>query len=201
MRARRGGTGVFPPYAPARRFPAAAAGFDGRAACHILPMTVSHRPVVKRTARAVLLDGDEMLLIKRTKPGREPYWITPGGGVEPADASVVAALHREVDEELGARVTGVVPVFVDTVPEGERGVKVQHFFACRLTSMDLTRRHGPEVDEPRGEYEAVRIPFSREGVDSVDVVPPSLRAYLRMNIEGVLAVLADDFLTGGSPGG
>jgi 8-oxo-dGTP pyrophosphatase MutT (NUDIX family) len=162
-------------------------------------MTVSHRPVVKRTARAVLLDGDEMLLIKRTKPGHEPYWITPGGGVEPGDASVVAALHREVDEELGARVTGVVPVFVDTVPEGpaspggEPGVKVQHFFACRLTSMDLTRRHGPEVDEPRGEYETVRIPFTREGVDSVEVVPPSLRAYLRTNIEGVLAVLADDF--------
>ncbi|GAA2135900.1 NUDIX hydrolase [Streptomyces synnematoformans] len=162
-------------------------------------MTVSHRRVVKRTARAILLDGDEMLLIKRTKPGREPYWITPGGGVEPGDPSVVAALHREVDEELGARVTGAVPVFVDTVPEGpegpggERGVKVQHFFACRLTSMDLTRRHGPEVEAPCGEYETVRIPFTREGVDSVEVVPPSLRAYLRTNIEGVLAVLADDF--------
>src|SRR6476620_1878881 len=59
------------------------------------------RPVVKRTALAILLDADELLLIKRTKPDEPPYWITPGGGVEPEDATVVDALHREVDEELG----------------------------------------------------------------------------------------------------
>lgn len=160
------------------------------------------RPVVKRTARAVLLDEDgpgapSLVLIKRTKPGREPYWITPGGGVEPdVDATVVEGLHRELDEELGAKVTDVVPAFVDTVPhttdEGEVGVKVQHFFVCRLASMDLSRRHGPEVDEPCGRYEFVRVPFTREGVASVEVVPPALRAYLDKNIEGVLALLAPD---------
>ncbi|WP_269855429.1 NUDIX domain-containing protein [Streptomyces sp. RPT161] len=154
------------------------------------------RPVVKRTARAILLDGDHLLLIKRTKPGEPPYWITPGGGVEPEDATVVDALHREVDEELGAKVTDVVPAFVDTVEhvreDGVRGVKVQHFFVCRLASMDLSRRHGPEVDEPCGTYEVVRVPFTREGVVSVDVVPPSLRGYLDANIEGVRALLAND---------
>lgn len=154
------------------------------------------RPVVKRTARAILLDGEDMLLIKRTKPGQEPYWITPGGGVEPADKSVVAALHREVDEELGGTVTDVVPAFVDTVDhpteQAPDGVKVQHFFVCRLESMDLSRRHGPEVDEPCGEYDFVRLPFTREGLASVEVVPPSLRAYLTANIEGVRALLADD---------
>jgi 8-oxo-dGTP pyrophosphatase MutT (NUDIX family) len=175
-------------------------------------MTADARPVVKRTARAILLDDDEMILIKRTKPGREPYWITPGGGVEPGDATVVDALHRELDEELGAKVTDVVPAFVDTVPydpaedaEGgtaavapeaadaaENAVKVQFFFVCRLTSMDLSRRHGPEVEEPRGEYEAVRIPFTRAGIASVEVVPPSLRAYLDANIEGVRALLAPE---------
>jgi 8-oxo-dGTP pyrophosphatase MutT (NUDIX family) len=164
------------------------------------------RPVVKRTARALLLDWSgvgtgtgppELVLIKRTKPGRAPYWITPGGGVEPdVDGSVVEALHREVDEELGAKVTDVVPAFVDTVPhttdEGRTGVKVQHFFACRLASMDLSLRHGPEVDEPCGEYEFVRVPFTREGVASVDVVPPALSTYLDKNIEGVLALFAPD---------
>ncbi|MBI0297111.1 NUDIX hydrolase [Streptomyces sp. PRKS01-29] len=167
---------------------------------------MTERPVVKRTARAILLDGDtapRMILIKRTKPGQAPYWITPGGGMEPEDATVVEALYREVDEELGAKVTDVVPAFVDTVPhpdegaeggggEGVTGVKVQHFFVCRLASMDLARRHGPEVDEPCGEYEVVSVPFTREGIASVEVVPPSLRAYLDANIEGVLALLADD---------
>ena len=170
------------------------------------------RPVVKRTARAILLDSGPtdgaatadraaeppcLILIKRTKPGLEPYWITPGGGVEPGvDSTVVDALHREVDEELGGKVTDVVPAFVDTVPHtttsGEVGVKVQHFFVCRLASMDLSRRHGPEVEEPCGEYEIVRIPFTREGITSVEVVPPALRDYLEANIEGVRALLAPD---------
>ncbi|MBA0052862.1 NUDIX hydrolase [Streptomyces sp. AJS327] len=194
------------------------------------------RPVVKRTARAILLDGDpgearppRMILIKRTKPGREPYWITPGGGVEPGvDRTVIEALHREVDEELGAKITDVVPAFVDTVEHhedppgpggrspgdqspGDRddrpgaaggehappggsapGVKVQHFFVCRLASMDPSLRHGPEVEEPCGEYEIVSVPFTRAGVASVEVVPPSLRRYLDANIEGVLALLAPD---------
>lgn len=200
------------------------------------------RPVVKRTARAILLDdgpscgatgrtfdspdspdspgspdspdspgarcgpgAPDLILIKRTKPGCEPYWITPGGGVEPGvDQTVVEALHREVDEELGAKVTDVVPAFVDTVPHDERapdlpygtgaadGVKVQHFFVCRLASMDPGQRHGPEVEEPCGEYEIVRIPFTPAGLASVEVVPPSLRAYLAANIEGVRALLAAD---------
>ncbi|TDU05296.1 NUDIX domain-containing protein [Streptomyces sp. 846.5] len=169
------------------------------------------RPVVKRTARAILLDGDlqnpELVLIKRTKPGRPPYWVTPGGGVEPTDPTVVDALHRELSEEIGGKAGNVVPAFVDTVsialhdavPGTSAGdgvpkdaVKVQHFFACRVESIDLSQRHGPEVDEPNGEYEVVRLPFTREGVTSVNVVPPSLRAYLAANIEGITALLADD---------
>ncbi|MGV9287924.1 NUDIX domain-containing protein [Streptomyces sp. NPDC003719] len=158
-------------------------------------MTV--RPVVKRTARAVLLDGGDLILIKRTKPGVDPYWVTPGGGVEPEDTTVVDALHREVYEELGAKVTDVVPCFVDTVEHigedgGATGVKVQHFFVCRLESMDPALRHGPEVDEPAGEYEIVRVPFTRVGIASVHLVPLSLRHYLDGNIEGVRAMHAPD---------
>ncbi|MEU0392460.1 NUDIX hydrolase [Streptomyces sp. NPDC006208] len=157
---------------------------------------MTERPVVKRTARAILLDGDDLILIKRTKPGVDPYWLTPGGGVEPEDATVVDALHREVDEELGAKITDVVPCFVDTVEHiadgGVTGVKVQHFFVCRLESMDPALRHGPEVDEPAGEYEIVRVPFSRVGIAAVHLVPLSLRHYLDGNIEGVRAMHAPD---------
>ncbi|MDF9814342.1 NUDIX hydrolase [Streptomyces sp. SPB162] len=154
------------------------------------------RPVVKRTARAILFDGDCMVLIKRTKPGLAPYWITPGGGVEDDDPSVVDALHREVDEELGAKITDVVPAFVDSVEHiaenGAHGVKVQYFFACRLASMDPALRHGPEMDDPCGTYDVVRVPFTRVGLASVEVVPLTLRHYLDANIEGVLGLIGPD---------
>ncbi|WP_329456913.1 NUDIX hydrolase [Streptomyces sp. NBC_01497] len=159
---------------------------------------MTESPVVKRTARAILLDGDDLILIKRTRPGVPPYWVTPGGGVEESDATVVDALHREVDEELGAKITDVVPCFVDTVEHAAEGaadisgVKVQHFFVCRLESMDPSLRHGPEVDAPRGEYEIVRVPFSRVGIAAVHLVPLSLRHYLDGNIEGVRAMHAPD---------
>ncbi|MEU1538497.1 MULTISPECIES: NUDIX domain-containing protein [Streptomycetaceae] len=160
------------------------------------PTAPATRPVVKRTARAILLDGDSLVLIKRTKPGLNPYWVTPGGGVEAEDATIVEALHRELDEELGAKVTDVVPAFVDTVEhigeDGSHGVKVQHFFVCRLASMDPSRRHGPEVDEPSGTYDVVRVPFSRVGLASVEIVPLTLRHYLDGNIEGVLGLLSAD---------
>ncbi|RKN11329.1 NUDIX domain-containing protein [Streptomyces radicis] len=159
------------------------------------------QPVVKRTARAILLDGYDLIVIKRTKPGRPPYWITPGGGVEPEDATVLDALHREVSEELGAEITDVVPAFVDTVPHVPEpgdgcppGLKVQHFFVCRLLSMDPSLRHGPEVEAPCGTYEIVRLPFTPEGLDSVDLVPLSLRSYLTRNIPGIHTLLARDLV-------
>ncbi len=161
------------------------------------PPDQAARPVIKRTARAILLDDDDQLiLIKRVKPGIPPYWVTPGGGVEPYDGSVADALHREVDEELGATVRGAVPAFVDTMDhtgaDGARGVKVQHFFVCRLESMDLSLRHGPEIETPNGTYDVVRVPFTPEGVTSVRLTPPSLRDYLAANIEGVRALLSPD---------
>ncbi|WP_329134088.1 NUDIX hydrolase [Streptomyces sp. NBC_01476] len=160
------------------------------------PAGATTRPVVKRTARAIIIDGDRLVLIKRTKPGIAPYWLTPGGGVEADDANILAALHREIDEELGGKITDAVPAFVDTTEhladDGSHGVKVQYFFVCRLASMDLAQRHGPEIDQPYGDYEVVRVPFSRMGLAMVDIVPLTLRHYLDANIEGVLGLLGSD---------
>ncbi|MFB9430622.1 NUDIX hydrolase [Streptoalloteichus tenebrarius] len=61
-------------------------------------------PVVRRSARALLVDDDGWLvLVERTKPGQAPYWTTPGGGVEVGE-SAAQALMRELLEELGASV-------------------------------------------------------------------------------------------------
>ncbi len=63
--------------------------------------------VGRQAARAILIDDDgRLVLIKRTKPDQAPSWTAPGGGVDPTDESVEAALHRELTEELGGAASG-----------------------------------------------------------------------------------------------
>lgn len=73
------------------------------------------RVATRRAVRAILLDdADRIVLLRRTRPDCPVYWVAPGGTVEPTDASLEAALQRELAEELGAR----RPVFP--------GIPVQH---------------------------------------------------------------------------
>ncbi len=145
--------------------------------------------IKKSSARAILLDGDDLVLIRRTRPGQEPYWVTVGGGVEPDDADVEAALHREISEELGGTATNTQLVYLitDTV---EGGVGVQHIFAARLGSMNLERRTGTEFDRPeRGGYEVVRVPFTAQAVQKISLMPPSLQEFITANIEAIHSVV------------
>ena len=54
--------------------------------------------------RVLLVDGDQRLLLFRdSDPGLEPvpvFWITPGGGVDPGESDLAAAV-REIAEETG----------------------------------------------------------------------------------------------------
>jgi 8-oxo-dGTP pyrophosphatase MutT (NUDIX family) len=53
-------------------------------------------------ARALLITpGNYLITIQRIRPGQEPYWVLPGGGVEPGD-DLETALTRELREELAA---------------------------------------------------------------------------------------------------
>jgi 8-oxo-dGTP pyrophosphatase MutT (NUDIX family) len=55
----------------------------------------------RNAVRAILLTPDERILLMRIRlPGLSPFWIAPGGGIEPAE-TVDQALRRELQEELG----------------------------------------------------------------------------------------------------
>jgi ADP-ribose pyrophosphatase YjhB (NUDIX family) len=140
--------------------------------------------VVQRSARAILIDADgRLLLIRRSKEGLEPYWTTPGGGVEADDQSIEDALIRELREELGAEVDQVQQVFLASSPAGPgEEVAVAHFFACRLRSLDPALRSGPEFSEPaRGGYDLDLVVIDAGGAIEVDLKPAALKAFIEAN--------------------
>lgn len=147
-------------------------------------MTVAVR---RRAARAILIDDlGRLVLIKRTKPGQAPYWTAPGGGVEDADASVEAALYRELAEELGARATDASQVFLISSPS-DGGVAVQHFFVTRLASLDESDRSGPEFSDPsRGGYDLDRVDLRGDDLASIDLKPTALKEFILANREALL---------------
>ncbi|WP_328844988.1 NUDIX hydrolase [Streptomyces sp. NBC_00258] len=145
--------------------------------------------VVRRSARAILLDGEELVLIKRTKPGREPYWVTVGGGVEADDDTIEAALHREVFEELGGTVDRAELVYLIT-DQLNGGIGVQHIFAARLVAMDLTARTGTEFSKPeRGDYEVVRVPFTCGTLRELNLMPSQLADFIASNTQAIASIL------------
>jgi 8-oxo-dGTP diphosphatase len=51
---------------------------------------------------AVVARGGRLLLVRHQKPDRDPYWVLPGGRLEPGE-TIPTCAAREVDEETGLR--------------------------------------------------------------------------------------------------
>ncbi|MFL1380576.1 NUDIX hydrolase [Nocardiopsis protaetiae] len=149
--------------------------------------------IVKQSARALLFDEHRRLVfIKRTRPGREPYWVSVGGGLEPEDADTEAALRREVFEEVGGRIDRVRQILLvtDDLPGG---VGLQHIFVARLVSMDPGRRTGAEFTEPgRGTYEVVAVPATHDALAGIRLLPPRLAEFAQENLHGLIALVYRD---------
>ena len=159
----------------------------------VAPVTGQRQKVAvgRQAARAILIDDDSrLLLIRRTRPGQAPYWVTPGGGVEASDESVEAALHRELAEELGAEASGAARVFLSSSPS-DAGVDIAHFFVARLGKLDRSARSGAEFqDATRGRYDLDRISLLGDDLASVDLKPGALKEFILANREALLVVVA-----------
>ena len=73
-----------------------------------------------RGVKIMLVGHEGEILLVRNSYGATQLWVLPGGGIRPWE-SPSAAARREVREELGCRVRGLVPVSNHyTSAEGKR---------------------------------------------------------------------------------
>lgn len=100
----------------------------------------------RRTARVLLVDdlGRVLLFIDSDPgiPGRH-WWITPGGGIEPGESDLAAAV-REIGEETGALLEQgqlLGPVLVRRVVHGYTDVVIDQedvFYACWVPAFEVS---------------------------------------------------------------
>ncbi|WP_328954661.1 NUDIX hydrolase [Kitasatospora purpeofusca] len=135
---------------------------------------------MQHRVRAVLLTpSNTMLLIKRIRPGIDPYWVIVGGKIEPTDASPEEALRREVREEIAGEVE-IVSLF-HTI---ETGDERQDFYLATIEKWSFEDRTGPEFsEEGRGEYLLEEIPLTAEAISAINLLPQEIAVVLREAVE------------------
>jgi ADP-ribose pyrophosphatase YjhB (NUDIX family) len=57
--------------------------------------------VTDRVRALLVTSGHYLLAVQRIRPGQDPYWVLPGGGVE-AGEDLETALARELQKEIAA---------------------------------------------------------------------------------------------------
>ncbi|GAB1422344.1 hypothetical protein MASR2M15_25730 [Anaerolineales bacterium] len=136
-----------------------------------------------RVRAIILTNQQEVLFIKRIKPnGTAPYWVAPGGGLEEDDTDTIEALHREVNEELGATVEVLYEAFVLEHEMANKSL-LETFVVCRLIDFDLSLRNGPEFKDPsRGEYIPDFVPLLATALDDIYIKTPQLKKWLLANL-------------------
>ncbi len=138
---------------------------------------------VENRVRAILLDADNRLvLIRREKAGIPPYYVAPGGGVEPSDASFHAALRREMREELGGTIQIHRLVYITEALRGADLRVRQLYYVCRLQSINLAARNGPEFNDPaRGKYIVERVSLLPTALEKLRILSDDLKLFLIIN--------------------
>lgn len=108
----------------------------------------------KIRVRAIIIDQDRILLIKRVKK-TSIIWVFPGGGLEQGETYEETAI-RECKEELGVDVA--VREYFDTIATKYLEQDQESlFYFCKITGGEVGTGDGPEF-QGGGYYEGEHIP-------------------------------------------
>jgi ADP-ribose pyrophosphatase YjhB (NUDIX family) len=146
--------------------------------------------VTDRVRALLVTSGRDLPAIQRIRPGQDPYWVLPGGGVE-AGEDLETTLARELREEIAA--TAEVHSLLYVL---ERSGERQYFYLARVHSWsaDPGDRAGPEFADPaRGEYRLHAVPLTAEALVAMDLKPDELAEFVvsRLRVGIDLFALAD----------
>lgn len=137
----------------------------------------------RRTARVILLDGSDRLLLIRSAVARGYAWFTPGGGVDDGEDLAEAAV-RELQEETGLRVAAAdlhpVAYTTGTAELGwAKGLFRDDFFLYRVVRHDVDT--SGQTDFERRHYAGHRWWTHGDLLATGDIVYPN----------GLAALVAD----------
>jgi 8-oxo-dGTP diphosphatase len=126
---------------------------------------------------AVVERGGALLLVRHQKPDRDPYWVLPGGRLEPEE-TIPQCAEREVAEETGlsARFSGILYVG-EFLREGRHTVDV---IARMETSGGEEARLGGDPEVASGSEPTLRELrwVGAEELEEIELLPRPLKARL-----------------------
>ncbi|MER6216684.1 NUDIX domain-containing protein [Streptomyces sp. NPDC001674] len=136
---------------------------------------------MKERVRAVLVTPKgTTLVIKRVRPGVDPYWVIVGGGVEEGDATREEALLREVREEIAGDAEIVRLLHEMENAKGEK----EFFYLARINTWDFENRSGPEfARSDRGEYILEEVPLTTQAIADLNLLPGEIYTVLRRALD------------------
>ena len=129
-----------------------------------------------RVAAVVEREG-ALLLVRHQKPDRDPYWVLPGGRLEPGE-TIPECASRELAEETGltAGFSGVLYVS-EFLREGRHTVDIVARMALE-GDREATLGSDPEV-EPGTEPTLREVRWvSVEGLREIELLPASIKERL-----------------------